>query len=232
LAFLGCYARQLDDRTLYKLVKPLPVLTSAIFLFWQTMEYEKSVPLFVGQVMTVGLLLGAAADLLLILPGMFVLGIIAFAGGHLLYIVALLPFPNYCPWYWIPWIALVLAATSLGVWRIPIEQEKRLAFGMLVQGYMFVLGGIIYKALAMEHYFSEATGIGSSGVGLGAVMFGVSDVLLVGLVFIRFPGYLRPLSSGPLLVYYSSQMILSYGTVRLCRAVDQGLLDVAFPFYQ
>lgn len=107
-----------------------------------------------GQIVLVGLLLGAAGDLALISDKWFLPGVALFAGGHIAYIVAFSQRSESHPIVWL--VALVIAALSAR-WLLPaISSPMRPAIGL----YILIIAAMIGVALGVSPGWMIPTGAG------------------------------------------------------------------------
>jgi alkylglycerol monooxygenase len=107
-----------------------------------------------------------AGDVLLLPPGRFIPGLVAFLLAHLAYLVAFTQLPGLLPWFVAGvGIAVVVAAT---VGRVLVAAARRVGLGVPVALYLVAICGM---AIA-------ATRTGLPGAILGAWLFVASDAML------------------------------------------------------
>lgn len=156
-----------------------------------------------------GLALGAVADVLLNLryvfegekaQAAFLVGILVFFLGHVVYVLALAP---RCP-YLLPCIVIgVVVGIALLVW----------IFGQITCKFVFKAFGVFYmctivvmNAVAIGVLLATPTADAAFFVG-GAILFLVSDILLVLNTFGNEPKFTRRVAN--LMLYYLGQLLIA-----------------------
>ena len=192
---LNLYADHSGRKTLEWIGKPTAALAFiAAGLFWGALDSSY------GQLILAGLIFGALGDVLLIPTGtgrVFLGGMIAFALGHLLYVVgfALLPLS-----------AMGLVASAAGMaafgvvtlrWLMPNVPAD---FKGPVLAYMVIIGLMVITAVG-----ATVAG-GSPLLAIGAIGFALSDLAVARHRFVA-PGTINRLWGLPL--YFASQMVIA-----------------------
>jgi uncharacterized membrane protein YhhN len=150
-----------DDLALERITKPLVIawLLGAVVLAGPVASLPR-------WLLIVALGASLAGDRLLLPPGRFVAGLVAFLVAHLAYVGAFLVGPQ-APGL-IALALIVAAGTALTIGRRLVRGAQRVGLGGPVSGYLVA---ILAMAIA-------ATGSGSLPAALGAWLFVVSDTIL------------------------------------------------------
>lgn len=180
---------QQDARLLRLIAKPVPVLILAVYSFLQATRY--------ARIIGVGLVLGAAGDLLLELsPKLFVFGLVAFLLAHIAYVAAFLGqnrrlhLLRAVPPFALGVAVLVLLWPGLGALQIPVT------------AYMLVICAMGYRAAACIEKGRRGAVLALAG----AVLFLASDTAL-GLARFRAPfPYQRVVI---LATYWAAQLLIA-----------------------
>ncbi len=142
-----------------------------------------------------GLCLSAAGDLFLLATSrrFFLAGLVAFLAAHLAYAVAFAPVASPSPWT----AAAIAGATALALrWLWPRLGSMRLP----VAAYCAAIGVMLWLAL----------GVGRLEIGLGGLLFWLSDLLVARDRFVRAEP-LNRLVGLPL--YYAGQYLIALALV-------------------
>ena len=156
-----------------------------------------------------GLALGAIADVLLNLryvfednkaQAAFLVGILVFFLGHIVYVLALAP---RCP-YLIPCIAIgIVIGVALLVW---IFSQITCKFVFKVFGVFYMCTIAVMNVVAIGVLLTTPTADAAFFVG-GAVLFLISDILLVLNTFGPEPKFTRRVAN--LMLYYLGQLLIA-----------------------
>ena len=128
----------------------------------------------------IGLLLGCIADVLLNLRFVFekkgkiifLVGILVFLSGHILYLIALIPKCSHL-WLCIGIGAVLTAVTMVLIFRVITAQTAFKIFGV------FYIGAIMIMTCVAIGILIEKPGASSAVFALGAVSFLISDIVLI-----------------------------------------------------
>lgn len=144
-----------------------------------------------GRVVLGGLALGALGDVALMFDRLFLMGLIAFAAGHLAYVAAFIGVAGPTPVS--SAVALAVAAGS-AIWLLPrLDREWRAPVAL----YIVVISAMLAAALAPEQALL---------VSIGASLFAVSDLLVARERFIRSD---RTNALWGLPLYYAGQILIA-----------------------
>jgi len=153
-----------------------------------------------GQLIFVGLLLGALGDILLIPEGQktsFKLGMVAFLGGHIVYVYAFFTYGIFTDWSWVTASAMVFVGSiCLRVFWPHVQGVLR----PLLVAYIFVIALMVVSATGMTVAFDSAIYLTAAG------LFMVSDILVACDRFIRHQPMNAALS---LPMYYLAQLLFA-----------------------
>lgn len=153
-----------------------------------------------GRWILLGLVLGAAGDVLLIPKGrgrVFLGGMVAFLLGHLAYVIAFLQLPLNAVAGGAAAVVLLIGTWPLLRWLLPHVPGD---FRAPVLAYLVVIAAMVVAAVA-------ATGAGAHIViAAGAIGFAVSDLAVARNRFVR-PGFINRAWGIPL--YFASQMLIA-----------------------
>lgn len=175
-------------------VKTIPVLALAAWVWLAGAERK----------IVLGLVFGAAGDLFLALPGMFLPGMIAFALGHALYVWAF--------WQWAPrwnfWLALPIVMYLAFALRLMLPGTDTLTIPVIL--YMSVIGAMIWRATAVA--CSEGIDLHARWYALaGALLFAFSDTLIgINRFATPLPGVAYPI----ILTYWAGQLFIAASSVK------------------
>ncbi len=193
-----------DELLLRVIVKPIPVLACALLV----LAYRTGT---IGKFVTVGLISSAVGDVLLELSfsGSFVMGMIAFLIGHVMYAVAFFKAaPRVRPLEFLPFIAWGLCIGSL-VWsglgplKIPVAV------------YMSVILVMMWRATAFVAQTRHTHGVWVWLAMSGALLYGLSDSLIALNKFHHKLEHVRPMIS---LTYWAGQAMISLIAVKLAES--------------
>jgi uncharacterized membrane protein YhhN len=181
----------------YAVLKPLPVLFLAGFLFW-SLKGNYGWPLLVCA----GLCLGAAGDVLLLNPARFFIpSLCAFLFGHLAYATAFLTGAE------VFYSAALMLVLPCGVWfssfRRKMADDTRKKYLPALLGYLAVL--VVMGSAALSFDYVRAS---FPFFSLGAGLFCVSDALLARVLFVRRTVFLDVFVS---VSYYAAQAFIAAG---------------------
>ena len=193
----------------YKLAVVFKGAASLAFVMLGVMGYEKASvdTVFAGKVLT-GLCLGMLADVLLNLrylfqkngQKVFLLGILVFLAGHVMYIVALAPRNNGLLLSLV--IAVVLAAALLWWVFKQISAEKAFKiFGVFYLGTIMIMTCVAIGVLISDPQ------VYSSLFAIGALMFLGSDIILILNTFGSESK--NSLRIANILLYYTGQLLIA-----------------------
>ena len=167
-----------------------------------------------AQLITIGLLLGCIADVLLNLRYVFekkgqlifLIGIAVFLGGHILYLVAVMQGAKY---WWICMIAGAILTALLMLWifkRITAKKAFKI-FGVVYIGAIMMLNSVAIGNLIVSP--SAFTAI----FAVGCLLFLVSDVVLILNTFGKETKQsLRVTNIG---LYYAGQILIALSLMSL-----------------
>ena len=202
-----------DTFLLRLITKPFPVLAMALMVFFYRQDT-------IGRVVCAALISSAIGDIFLELsfPGSFVMGMVAFLIGHLLYAFSFVkqaPAPAVS--YFLPYLAWGgcigwLVWGGLGPLKIPV----------LV--YMSVIVVMMWRATVLVMQRRSARALASTSLWLwailaGALFYGLSDSLIALNKFHHKMENVRPAIS---LTYWLGQALIAWTTVKLfeVRGID------------
>ncbi|MBN2741244.1 MAG: lysoplasmalogenase [Rhodobacteraceae bacterium] len=149
----------------------------------------------------IGLALGAVGDFALSRPGQgaFLAGMMAFAAGHLAYLVAFLGLGAGWP-SWSAIAMMVMLAGAVEIWVVPHAGSLRWP----VRGYIVVIVAMAIAAMGLP---PEATALS-----WGVAFFVTSDAILSVETFVMREGARKRLASRALwLFYWSGQALIAIG---------------------
>ncbi len=189
----------LDLATVQFVVKGIPVLAMAAWV-WREPGAERRI--------AVGLIFGAMGDVLLNTPGAFVLGMLAFAIGHSLYVWAF--------WRW--------QATFFVVLAVPVVIYLAFALQLMLPGtaeltipvvvYMSIIGAMLWRAAAVAAPSPSHTASPSRAARwlplAGALLFAFSDTL-IGIN--RFAQPLTGAAFPIMLTYWGGQWLIAASAI-------------------
>ncbi|MFQ5417822.1 MAG: lysoplasmalogenase [Myxococcota bacterium] len=210
-AFLGLllYAESSENDRLRYLFKPL---ASACFIAVAVLGGALDAAPAYGRLIVIGLMFGAAGDVLLMLRGQrcFLSGLVAFLAGHLCYVAAftrVAPLSSWAtPYALLPLIAA--AASVLWLWR----HLGRMRLPVLV--YVAVIASMMIGAIAVLEA-GDGRWMMDGGQALklfaGASFFFASDLAVARQRFIA-PSFANQLWGLP--AYYLGQMLLALSAIR------------------
>lgn len=199
------YAGKMAQATLLK------GLASLVFVLLGVYCYG-SHPTEFGKLILIGLVLGMVGDIFLNLRNqftggtsmkVFAVGILAFLSGHFLYIAALLQRSGD-----ILLSALALTAV-ISFLSIPQLMKRVTApnIGLKVFGYVYLVIVIAMFSSAASLWIKTATGALTVVFTVGALLFMVSDFIMI---YYTFGKKIKPLRAINLLCYYAGQLMIAY----------------------
>ncbi len=183
---------------------------SAFFVAFGAVCYSAN-PTPFGLRILIGLVAGMVGDILLNLRNqvqggaamkVFALGVVAFLGGHVIYINALMSFCN------IPGLLLAIAMTAvLSALSIPPLMKRITApsKGLKLFGYVYLVVVIAMFSCAVGVLVSMGVTVGGLIFVLGAFLFVISDFIMI---YYTFGNKLPPLRVTNLLCYYVGQLLI------------------------
>lgn len=155
-------------------------LASGMFLWFGRISSELCTDPQFAKLVMIGLLLGMIADVLLDLrfvfekigQKIFILGTLTFLAGHVMYLIALIP---YCDNLWL-WIIGAVALTVFFCWFIfkRITAEKK----MKIVGAVYI-GTVTLMATVAAGVFFTAPRLFSLCFFIGGLLFLASDIILI-----------------------------------------------------
>jgi uncharacterized membrane protein YhhN len=151
-------------RRVERIAKPaviVALLAAALLAHAWTPEAQAARPWLV-----LGLIASLAGDVLLLPPGRFVPGLVAFLAAHLAYLVAFLQLPGEVPWLVIGIVGAAILVLTVG--RVLVRAATRVGLAGPIAAY---LGAITLMAVA-------ATRTGEITAITGAWLFVASDAML------------------------------------------------------
>ena len=161
-----------------------------------------------AKLIFIGLIFGMLGDILLNLrfvfekmgQKIFLVGIVAFLTGHILYLAALIPKSSS------PVIGFIIGAVIAAVllWYIFKTMEVKLAFKIF--GVIYLGAVIIMTAIAVLNMISSPTA-GNMIYALGAVLFTVSDIVLIFNTFGKESKFSLRITN--LSLYYAGQILIA-----------------------
>jgi uncharacterized membrane protein YhhN len=152
----------------------------------------------------IGLILGLVGDVSLALPGQgaFRTGLVAFLGGHILYIAAFAILARMRDWV-SPVILLIVAVSGLVYWwLLPHLGEMVLPVTL----YIIVISGMVAGAWAAFRN-PEVPRTGAWFILIGATLFYASDIFVAHQRFVMEHFYNRLIG---LPLYYMGQFLLAF----------------------
>ena len=196
-----------DERYLAAVI--LKGLASLMFVLIGYNAYLITNNAFNGQFL-IGLIFGMIGDILLNLrhvfpkqgQKIFLVGILAFLIGHIMYLVALIPQARYS-WIWYCILIGALAAAALLAYIFKTMEVKKAfkIFGVFYLGAVFIMTAI---AIGIALFVPSRRSIIYA---IGAVLFTVSDVVLI---FNTFSGVTKlSLRITNLTLYYLGQILIA-----------------------
>lgn len=163
-----------------------------------------------ARLVVIGLVLGAVGDILLNLrfvfekvgQKIFLLGILAFFSGHVLYLAALIPF---CPNVWIYVLCGAVAAAGI-LWCI-FSNVGKLKKAFKIFGIVYIGAIAIMNAVAIGSFIANPTSLSMFLYVIGAVLFLASDIIMIFNTF----GSTQKLSmrAANLSLYYLGQLFIA-----------------------
>lgn len=182
-------------KTLEWLGKPLAALCFiAAAVVWGAAESTY------GQLILAGLIFGALGDVLLIPAGtgkVFLGGMIAFALGHLFYVIAFGTLTLNLPWLVGAGVAMIAFSAVVLAWLMPHVPQD---FKIPVLLYLTIIAFMVVAAIG-------ATAAGNATtIALGAIGFALSDLAVARHRFVA-PGNINRMWGLPL--YFASQMVIA-----------------------
>ncbi len=198
-----------EHKEKYTLAVVLKGLASICFVWIGLQAYMGVCGDSYSRMVLLGLAFGALGDILLNLrfvfesigQKIFLAGIAAFFTGHILYLVALIPFSQNL------WLCLGLGAVAAAalLWVIFSRLQVKPAFKIF--GIFYIGAIVMMTAVAIGNYVAWQT-TGRLLYVIGAVLFTISDVVLIFNTFgseSRFSMRITNLSC-----YYAGQLLIAF----------------------
>ncbi len=156
------------------------------------------------KIVLIGLILGLVGDVCLALPGQgaFRTGLVAFLGGHILYIAAFVLLAHRRDWL-SPAILLIVVVSGLVYWWLQPHLGEML---LPVTLYIVVISGMVAGAWAAFRN-SAVPRAGAWFILIGAVLFYASDIFVAHQRFVMEHFYNRLIG---LPLYYTGQFLLAF----------------------
>lgn len=157
-----------------------------------------------------GLILGGVGDFFLNLQfvvkkemaqKIFLVGAVAFLAGHVLYIVSLIPYVKN-----VLLVSLLIAAVFTGVTMSWVYSRTVVTFGLKIFGLVYIGAVALLAVAGMARYIVQPVSIASLIFSIGAVLFTVSDIVLIFYMFGEKKPWMR---TANLLFYYSAQLVIA-----------------------
>ncbi|MBQ6559861.1 MAG: lysoplasmalogenase [Erysipelotrichaceae bacterium] len=199
----------MEHKEKYLLADILKGSASLIFVLIGSQAYQ-SVNFAFNKQLLIGLIFGMIGDILLNLryvfpkqgQKIFLIGIVAFLIGHIMYLLALIPQARHV-WIWYCIILGALAAAGLLAYIFKTMEVKKAfkIFGVFYLGAVFIMTAI---AIGIAIFTPSRRAIIYS---IGAVLFTASDVVLI---FNTFSGVTRfSMRITNLTMYYLGQILIA-----------------------
>lgn len=198
-----------EHKEKYILAVILKGLASACFVLLGILTARKTGDADFAQLVKVGLVLGLVADVMLNLRFVFkkfgkivfLVGILVFLSGHILYLCALLPGVTRL------WLVLLIGVclTALILWWIFSRIEAQMAFKIFG---IFYIGAIVIMNCAAFSSLITVPGAGILVFTIGAVSFLISDVVLILNTFGKETKFSLRITN--LTLYYIGQLLIAW----------------------
>lgn len=152
----------------------------------------------------IGLVLGVVGDVCLALPGnsAFRAGLVAFLGGHLLYVVAFATLSHRQDWIRPEMIGILACSLGVARWLWPHLGRMRIP----VAAYIAVITAMMFGAVAAFHNL-DVNRTGAILILAGASLFYFSDIWVAKDRFVNH-GFINRLIGLP--CYYAGQFMLAF----------------------
>jgi alkylglycerol monooxygenase len=206
LALVSTLSSALQWEALHTLAKPLVMLFAIYFVATNTYIKSDEATFNSEKLALIAALLGSlAGDVLLLLPGQFVGGLVCFLLAHLAYVRAL---TRRAPW--MPWRGALGAVTLVGAGMYAVLWQGGLpaALQLPVAAYVVVISLMGAQSLGRARVLNDPAAWQVAG---GALCFMVSDSVLA------YNRFVSPLPAAQLLVlgtYYAAQILLVSGLLQ------------------
>jgi len=192
LTSLAIVSKQLGKRKFYYVLKPLTLL---LIIALPLLEFREEYSTY-AYLIIIGLVFSLLGDLFLLFPEKyFTNGLYSFLAAHILYILAFNQGINtYCYALLLPIIVYIFIVAKclkpkLGGMKYPVF------------GYILVISIMLFSALNMDYQFGQI-----SFVGIGAILFAISDATLAFNKFYKKFSFAEPII---LSTYFLAQLLLS-----------------------
>lgn len=179
-----------------------------ILLGWGGLQVAE--PHSIAKLVFTGLILGGVGDVLLNLrfvfkeagQKIFLVGILAFLLGHVIYLIALIPLSTSLLW---SVIAGVVAAAGILVWIFKNITAKKV---FKIFGIFYIGAVVLMTAVAIGNVITAPHMTAYWVYAIGAVLFTASDIILI---FNTFGGKDPKFSMriGNLSLYYAGQLLIA-----------------------
>lgn len=185
-------------------------LASCVFVTVGILASKLSTDKQFAKLIVIGLILGLVGDVLLNLrfvfekigQKIFLLGILAFLAGHIVYLCALIPLSSHLVISVI--VGAVVALITLYLIFTHIEKVK-IAFKIF--GVFYIGAVVIMTVVALFNLFSDPRSLQAMLYALGAVFFTVSDIILIFNTFTSKTRFSRRVMN--LSFYYVGQLLIA-----------------------
>ena len=192
----------------YRSAVVLKGLASLIFVIIGFIGFRHSGLTGFGKLIFIGLIFGMLGDILLNLrylsenngQKIFLVGIVAFLIGHILYLAALLPLANH------PLIGVVIGALIAGALLVYIFKTMEVKLAFKIFGVVYLGAVIIMTVIAIGNALAlpNASRIMYA---IGAVAFALSDIILIFNTFGNLNRFSLRISN--LSLYYLGQLLIA-----------------------
>jgi uncharacterized membrane protein YhhN len=203
LALASTLSSALHWDVLHSLAKPLVMLVAIYFVAVDAYIKSDEATFKSEKLALMAALLGSlAGDVLLLLPGQFVGGLVCFLLAHLAYVRAL---TRRAPW--MPWRGALgaVALVGAGMYAVLWHGGLPIALQLPVAAYVVVISLMGAQSLGRARVLND---LAAWRVAAGALCFMVSDSVLA------YNRFVSPLPAAQLLVlgtYYAAQILLVSG---------------------
>jgi len=192
LASFAIISKQLGKRKFYYALKPLTLL---LIIALPLLDFREEYSTY-AYLIIIGLVFSLLGDLYLLFPEKyFTNGLYSFLLAHILYILAFNQGINtYCYALLVPIIVYIFIVAKclkpkLGGMKYPVF------------GYILVISIMLFSALNMDYQFGQI-----SFVGIGAILFAISDATLAFNKFYKKFSFAEPII---LSTYFLAQLLLA-----------------------
>lgn len=194
----------------FKLALVLKTIASVVFILAGIYCMQRCEDSARAGFVVAGLILGGVGDFFLNLQfivkkemeqKIFLVGAVAFLAGHALYIASIIPYVQS-----VLLISLLITVVFTGVTMAWVYSRTVVTFGLKIFGIVYI-GAVAWLAIAgMARYLTQPVSLASLIFSIGAVLFTVSDVILIFNMFGEKKPWMR---TANLLFYYSAQLVIA-----------------------